>query len=228
MTESSGEGGYWRVAIVEDHLLQRQRTEDIINAQDNMRVVARFDTLPQFVEWHGRARPAQRPHLLLLDLSVDRGPSVDPATVKELIDSGLRVLVVSAFAMPSLVREILRVGVGGFVGKRDAETDLIAACWAVLERRFWMTPEMAWIVAGDSSRPRLSIQEERALVLYASGLTLASVAQALGVQPGTAKRYLARVKQKYEAAGRPIRTKVAMSHAAVADGYLDSSEIDSN
>lgn len=220
----TGVSDYWRVAIVEDHLLQRQRTQEVLDAQSGMRVVHCSDSLPQFISWLQGVGPAQRPHLLVLDLVVDRGESVDPDTVRRLVAAGLRVLVVSAMASPPLVREILRAGVGGVVGKRDSEQDLVAAAWTVLGKGQWMTPELAAVIAADGRRPPLSDQEERALILYASGLTLDAVAHAIGVKRDTAKTYLDRVRAKYTAAGRPARTKVDLSRIAVADGYLDADE----
>jgi DNA-binding NarL/FixJ family response regulator len=133
----------------------------------------------------------------------------------------LRIVVLSAPVSPSLVREIIRAGIGGIVGKRDSEDDIIAAIWAVLRSGEWMTAELAGVIAADSARPRLSIQEERALVLYASGLTLDAVAAAIGVKRDTAKQYIDRVKAKYVAAGRPVRTKLDLHKVAVADGYAD-------
>lgn len=215
------EPGYWRVAIVEDHLLQRQRTEEILNSQSGMRVVHTADSMPDFLRWLEASTPAERPHLLVLDLVVDRGESVDPAVVRALVNAGLRVLVLSAMASPPLVREIVRSGVGGIVGKRDSEEDIVAAAWTVLGRGQWMTQELAGVIASDERRPTLSDQEERALVLYASGLTLDAVASALGVKRDTAKTYLDRVKTKYADAGRPVRSKVDLSRVAVLDGYLD-------
>jgi len=70
-------------------------------------------------------------------------------------------------------------------------------------------------------RPRLSIQEERALTLYASGLTLEDVATAMHVRPDTAKQYLDRVKRKYSAAGIPARTRLDLGRIAWVDGYVD-------
>lgn len=215
------EPGYWRVAIVEDHLLQRQRTEEILNRQSGMRVVRTDDSMPEFLVWLEAASPAERPHLLVLDLVVDRGESADPQVVRALVNAGLRVLVLSAMASPPLVREIVRAGVGGIVGKRDSEEDIVAAAWTVLGRGQWMTQELAGVIASDERRPALSDQEERALVLYASGLTLDAVAAALGVKRDTAKTYLDRVKTKYADAGRPVRSKVDLSRVAVLDGYLD-------
>lgn len=212
---------YWRVAIVEDHLLQRRRTEELLGGEDGLRVVHSCESMPQFLSWLSSTTVMERPHLLVLDLMVDRQPSVDPATVEALVNAGLRVLVLSALASPPLVKNIIRAGVGGVVGKRDSEEDIIAAVWAVLRRGEWMTTELASVIAGDPNRPSLSIQEERALVLYASGLTLDAVASSIGVKRDTAKQYLDRVKAKYAATGRPMSTKLDLGRAAWADGYVD-------
>ncbi|MFI5427074.1 response regulator [Aeromicrobium sp. UC242_57] len=218
---------FWRVAIVEDHLLQRRRTEELLRAQEGLRIAHSCETLPQFLGWLRTATVRDRPHLLVLDLMVDRRPSVDPHTVRALVDAGLRILVISALASPPLVKNIIRAGAGGVVSKRDSEEDIVSAVWAVLRRGEWMTTELASVIAGDPGRPALSIQEERALVLYASGLTLDAVAASIGVKRDTAKQYLDRVKAKYAAAGRPVRTKLDLGRAAWADGYVDPYASDS-
>lgn len=202
-------------------MLQRRRTEEIIGSEADLVVVATCSTLPEFSQWLEHAPDHQRPDLVILDLSVDRGPSVDPAAVRSLVDDGIRVLVLSALASPALVREVVRSGISGVVGKRDTEQAVIDAVWAVLHGGEWVTPELAAVIAGDRERPRLSDQEERALVLYASGLTLSEVAKALNVKPDTAKTYLTRVKAKYAAVGRPVRSKVDISRVAAADGYVE-------
>lgn len=220
----NGDEGYWRVAIVEDHLLHRKRTEELIAGQSGMRVVASCETLYEFVEWLRRTDVRSRPHLLILDLVVDRGRDADPLVVRQIVDSGIRVLVFSAMASATSVRAILRAGVSGIVGKRDSEDDVVAAIWAVLRRGQWLTPELASVMATDSKRPSLSDQEERALILYASGLNLDAVAAALNVKRETAKTYLERVKRKYTAAGRPVRTKVDLHREALRDALIDIPE----
>ncbi|HNJ79188.1 MAG TPA: response regulator, partial [Marmoricola sp.] len=145
---------YWRVAIVEDHLLQRKRTEELVSSQDGVRVVWSGEKLTDFVAWARNQSIRTRPHLLILDLMVDRVGEVDPHLVRKLVDGGLRVLVVSAMASVPLVRSIIRAGVHGVVSKRDSEDEVIAALWAALERRQWITPEVASMIAGDANRPR--------------------------------------------------------------------------
>lgn len=206
---------------MEDHRLQRLRTEELLAAQPGLQVVVTCETLTELVDWISMAPTLSRPHLIVLDLVVDRGEDADPAVVRRLVSSGVRVLVLSAMASPKLVRSMLTAGVRGVIGKRDSEEDIVAAVWTVLGRGEWLTPELAAVIASDADRPALSDQEERALVLYASGLTLDSVALALGVKRDTAKKYLQRVKAKYAAAGREVRTKIDLHREATRDGLLD-------
>lgn len=212
--------GAWRIALVEDHLLQRRRTEELVESEPAFRVVHSCETLAEHVTWLRTQGVEQRPHLLILDLVVDRGDDADPELVEGLVHAGIRVLVLSAMASPPLVRRMIRAGASGVVGKRDSEADIMAAIWSVLGRRKWMTPELAAVIAADEQRPKLSAQEERALVLYASGLTLDAVAASLGVKRDTARTYLDRVRDKYTAAGRTVRSKADLTRVAVTDGYL--------
>lgn len=210
----------WRIAIVEDHLLQRTLTEKLIESDPDLSVVYAGETLPEFVRWWTRRSEPERPHLLLLDLVVDRGGYANPALVARLTAEGLRVGIFSALASAGLVRQMILAGANGVIGKRDTVPEILDAIRAMLRGEEWTTPELAAVIAQDPSRPQLSDQEERLLSLYASGLALDAAAARIGVQPGTAKRYLQRIKEKYRAVGRPARTKIELRRAAVADGLL--------
>lgn len=210
-----------RVAIVEDHMLQRIRTEELLRGDGSFEIVFSGESAPDFVHWVRGAAANERPHLLLLDLMVDRRPSVEVELVERLLAAGLRILVFSALASPVLVRKIVRAGVTGVVGKRDTEADILTAAKAAARGESWVSTELAVIIAGDSNRPSLSIQEERALVFYASGLTLDEVGAAMNISRETAKQYLDRVKKKYSANGVEVRTKLDFGRIAWVDGYLD-------
>ena len=213
-----------RVAIVEDHTLQRTRTEELLRDAGEFELVFSGASAPEFVSWTKQVKRDERPHLLVLDLMVDRQPSVDPETVAALIAAGLQIVVLSALASPPLVRSVMRAGVSAIVGKSDTEADILAAIRAVLRGEEWMTTELATVIAGDPERPVLSIQEERALVLYASGLTMQEVAAAMNIGRETAKQYLDRVKRKYADAGMQVRSKLDYGRVAWQDGYLDPAQ----
>ncbi len=67
-----------RVAIVEDHRLQRVRTEELLAGAGAYEVVFSGETVPEFARWSESVPRQQRPHILILDLMVDRQPSASP------------------------------------------------------------------------------------------------------------------------------------------------------
>ncbi|KTS84954.1 hypothetical protein NS183_13620 [Microbacterium testaceum] len=171
--------------------------------------------------WVREVPRENRPHLLVLDLQVDRGPSAQPEVVATLVQGGLKVVVLSALASVPVVRAVIRAGVSAIVGKRDSEEAILEAVHAALRGEQWMTEELAAVIASDPDRPTLSGQEERALILYASGMTIADVAEAMGIGWETTRQYLDRIKTKYTAAGIPVKSKLDLGRIAVADGYIE-------
>jgi DNA-binding NarL/FixJ family response regulator len=107
------------------------------------------------------------------------------------------------------------------VGKRDSEESILGAVRAALRGDEWMSPELATIIAGDSNRPKLSVQEERALLLYASGLTLQQVGDAMSISKETAKQYLDRTRKKYSASGVILKTQLDFGKAAWREGLIE-------
>lgn len=211
----------WKIAIVEDHLLQRALTRHLINTTPDMGVVFSSETLPEFVTWWNRAPSTTKPQLLLLDLMVDNGEPADPAMVKRLVAEGLNVGIFSELTSPSRVRRVLRAGASGVISKQDTVEDIVHAVMEMLHGGTWVSPKTAAILAQGAKRPQLSEQEERTLKLYASGLTMEEVAHRIGIKRDTAAQYIKRVKEKYHAAGHPVSTKLELRAAAISDGLLD-------
>lgn len=210
----------YRIAIVEDHLLQRTYARALLNAQSDMSVVFDGEELPELVRWLEQAHQRVRPDVILLDLMVDRRPPVKPETVRELVRAKHRVLLFSALMSPPLARQLIRSGAHGVISKRDDEASILRAIRSVGRGERWVSPELAELIAHDPKRPKLSDQEERVVVLYASGLPVEAVAASIGVKPNTVKKYLQRVRDKYAAAGRPLSSRLTWSKVAAEDGYV--------
>ena len=153
-----------------------------------------------------------------LDLGDDRSP-IDVVTA--LVDASVPVLVVSAMADPTIVQQVMFAGADGFVSKRAEITQLGEAIDAVLRGDSYVSPELAGaMVSRPASSVTLSEQEQKALVLYASGLKLDSVARRMNVAPSTVKSYLDRVRDKYREAGIEARTKTSLYKVARDEGLL--------
>jgi len=212
------------VAIVEDHLLQRLRTHELLSERGGYDVLFHAESSQEFASWLSARPRTDWPDLLVLDLQVDRGEAVPTEFVRSLLAAGMKIVILSALSAPAQVRSVVMAGVHAVLGKRDTEEDILAAIRGVLAGETWLTTELASIIAGDSGRTPLSGQEERALVLYASGLPLAKVAAAMNVRPSTAKQYLDRVRAKYTQAGVKASTQLDLGRIAWSEGFIDPRE----
>lgn len=206
-----------RAAVVEPHTLQRVRTVDLLSSLPGITAVRSFTAMPELLAWLRAAPSTDWPHLLLVEPE-DASDAMIGA-LDALRRAGMRVIVVSDLGSMRLARRLAAHPVDAIVSKRDPEKKLLEAVAAVRDG----DPAPAPVVGAGpdpyAAAPRLSIQEERVLALYATGMPITLVAQRIGVRPDTARKYLSRVKEKYERSGRPARSKIDLARVAWEDGY---------
>jgi DNA-binding NarL/FixJ family response regulator len=81
-----------------------------------------------------------KPELVVVDLSLPRTGEANVARSLMERDSRLRVIVLSVHDDPTVVGQLLNAGVAGFVLKRAAATDLVAAIDKVLRGGTYICP----------------------------------------------------------------------------------------
>jgi two-component system uhpT operon response regulator UhpA len=207
-----------RVAVVDDHPVVLSGVRVWLERTDSLVTVA--CAVPSWSEllFH----PAFPVDVVLLDL--DLGDGI-PASVKiaTLRAANVAVVVVSAFGESRNVTACLSAGALAFVPKTECADHLLDAVRCAAAGRPHLIPETAAALVPDGEgplAPALSPQERRALILYASGLPMKSVARRLDISFETAKCYVDRVREKYEKTGREARTKIELRRRAVEDGLL--------
>lgn len=205
-----------RVAVIDDHLLVR---EGLVASLVDMG----FEVTFTGSDPAGLLASGAPVDVVLLDLDLGDGREASVADTEEMIARGWHVLVVSAMALPDRVRAFLKTEVSGFVPKSEPLAALADAIRSAASGAGMTSRELAGIIVGDDDpkRPALSDQELRALQLYASGLKMAAVAHRMNVSANTAKEYIARVRAKYAALGRPAPTKTELYRQALRDHLLD-------
>ena len=70
------------------------------------------------------------------------------------------------------------------------------------------------------SRPELSDREVEVLLAWLASDSKREVTERLFLADSTVSTYIQRVRSKYDAVGRPARTKVRLLVRAVEDGYI--------
>lgn len=213
-----------RAAVVEAHVFQRHRAVEVLRTLPLIDGAESFPSMAELVVWMRTAPRSSWPHLLVVDPGVGAEMRHDMAVVRALRSWGMRVVVLSSLDSRLLIRRIASVGVDGIVSKQDAESVLLDTVEQVLTGSTSVSDRAQAIIDADPA-PKLSVQETRLLELYATGRSLSSVAERLGVKEDTARKYLKRVKLKYDAQGRPAHSKLELAWRAREDGFLDPSAL---
>lgn len=157
--------------------------------------------------------------VVLLDLRLQDGTG-PRENVRLLVDGGYRVLIFSSHHDGRAMIDTFEAGALGYVTKDNDLEALANALREVSAGRTVFSRDLAFALSRDASaeRPTLSDQESAMLVAYASGMTLEAASRSIGVRPGTGKKYLDRVKDKYQTIGRPARSKIELARRAREDG----------
>lgn len=138
--------------------------------------------------------------------------------VAEFTAKETKVVAVGREATIDAIAAAHRDGAAGFITANISKGELSTVLTHIATGGSWICVEMP--SPQQSAAVDLSKQETRTLKLYASGMTLQSVAQHMEIAPSTAKDYLDRVKKKYENAGISARTKIELNSLARAEGLI--------
>ena len=205
------------IAAVDDHPIVLDSVADWVRAAEgDIRVVGTAATVDDLL-----AGPGRSADVVLLDLDLDDGTTVE-RNVAAIRAAGPAVLVLSASDKPLAIRAAIRAGALGYALKSEQTAQIRAAIREVAAGRDWISARLAYVLAADDAadRPALSLQERRALQLYATGMPMKSVARKMTISDETVKQYLGRVREKYARSGRSAGTKLELYYRAVEDGHL--------
>ena len=206
-----------RLVVLEDHPLVRDAMVALLVPHlEDVEIVYAGGSIDEAAA----AIEEQGAELVVLDLDLNDGRS--PVTnVAAIADLGIPVIVVSALGDPATIRACLAAGVLGYVSKQARPEEVLQAMQAALRGEPVMSPEVASALLHQADdQLNLSEQERRAMVLYASGLKMESVARRMNVSRTTAEEYIKRVRAKARKAGTPLPTKTDMYRMAQRAGML--------
>jgi two-component system uhpT operon response regulator UhpA len=206
-----------RLAIVDDHrMLLGALTEWLRNAATDIEMVAALPTWPELL-----THPGFPVDVVLLDLDLKDNIPVS-LKISTLKTTGVKVVLMSTYSEPNVVREALASGALGYVVKSEDASMIAEAIRAAVAGDSFISAELdlALNASDVGGSPKLSAQERRVMALYGGGEPVKSVAFQLGISEETAKSYLKRIREKYRVAGIDVGTKVALRKRAIQDGIL--------
>ncbi|MDQ3510766.1 MAG: response regulator transcription factor [Pseudomonadota bacterium] len=213
--------GNIRVLIADDHTLVRESLVGLLQAEDDMQVVAQAADGVEALEKAAETLP----DIIVTDLTMPglNGIEIVRRLCKSLPDT--RVLVLTMHQEGEYVLQAVRAGAAGYLVKDSASSELIAAVRSLHAGRGYFGPQAAAALAEQLKHPervvddpygRLTPREREAFHLIAEGLTTKEIARKLDISAKTAENHRSRVMAKLG-----VRNTAELVRYALRRGLLD-------
>lgn len=206
-----------RVAIVDDHRLVLDGLTARLHEPNNGISIVVAETT-----WAGLiAHPEFPVDVVVLDLHLEDGIPV-ATKLRALGTIGTAAIVMSRHADSASVAAAMRAGAMGFVPKTDSAAELAVAIRAAADSTTHLSAPLAEAIADFATAPDpgLGRQEERALVLYASGRSIKEVAAEMETTEETVKSYIKRARRKFRDVDIDVGTRILLRRYGIREGWL--------
>jgi DNA-binding NarL/FixJ family response regulator len=211
-----------RVLVADDHTLVREGVRALLATAGDIEVVAEAADGREAVE---RARAAA-PDVILIDIAMPGLGGLEAVPMLKREVPNAKVLVLTQYEHADYVRRFLRLGVAGYVLKKAAGSELVAAIRAAHRGGLVLDPAiareaMAEAAPGvaDTADPydSLTERERQVLKLVAEGRSNKEVAGFLDVSVKTAMTHREHVMQKLNLHDRTELTRYALRRGIIRD-----------
>jgi two-component system response regulator NreC len=213
-----GDGGPITVVVADDHGVVRKGLRLLLDAEDDLEVVAEAGTTTDAV----RLTQAHRPRILVLDLNMPGGSSLEaiPAVLAGTPET--RVVVLTMQDDPAFAREALQAGASGFVLKEAADDELLEAVRRAAAGDTYLNPRVGARMAATPADPPgppddLTQREVDVLRLIALGHTNADIGKQLYLSTRTVETHRAHIQQKLRRTRRADLVRYALEHGMLDD-----------
>jgi two-component system, NarL family, response regulator DesR len=193
-----------RVLLAEDQAMVRGALASLIGLEADIEVVAEVGRGDEVLEAARRARP----DVALLGIGM---PGLDGLGVAELLREQLpeiRALILTTFNRPGYLRRAMEAGAAGFLLKDSPADDLARAIRAAAAGQRVVDPGLAAAALSQGENP-LTAREREVLENARKHGTVAELAAALHLSPGTTRNHLSTIMQKLDAHSRIEAIRVA-------------------
>jgi DNA-binding NarL/FixJ family response regulator len=200
------------VLLVDDHALVREGIREILSVEGDMTVVSEAGDSTEAIREVSRLRP----DIVLLDVDIPGPRSTE--TVTQILSQSptTRVIMLSMYDGPELLRRLIAAGIRGYLLKSVGSTELISAIRGVYLQPDRMVMSISQESMSQMQSPKssvLSSRETEVLQLVAQALSNSQIASRLRITEATVKRHLHTVFGKLGAVSRidAVNKAIAMS-----------------
>jgi two-component system response regulator NreC len=205
--------GVITLVIADDHAVVRKGLRMLIDAEDDMRVLTEAGDVPDAI----RLARAHRPSVLVLDLNMPGGSSLDAIPQIRQDTPATAIVVLTMQDDPSFARQALQSGASGFVLKEAADDELLQAIRLAAAGDTYLNPRLGARLAAQPPKPEgppddLSEREVEVLRLIALGHTNHEIGEQLFLSTRTVETHRSHIQQKLRRTTRAELVRYALDH----------------
>ena len=197
-----------KVMLVDDHEVVRQGLRALLEAEDDIEVIAEADSGTKAID----VASTYKPQVVVMDIRMPDGSGIEACREIRDKDSNIQVIMLTSFSDDEALFNSIMAGAAGFVLKQIRGRDLVDAIRTVGAGQSLLDPGVTKRVLErlrkakfderDPKLARLSPQEERILDMIGEGLTNREIAEQIHLSDKTVKNYVSTILQKLDVARR--------------------------
>jgi two-component system, NarL family, response regulator DevR len=209
-----------RVFVLDDHELVRTGLRTLLEAEDDMEVVAEAGTAEQGLQLIRELSP----DVAILDVRLPDGNGIEVCREIQSTNPQVRCLMLTSYSDDDALFSSIMAGASGYVLKQIRGTELVDAIRKVASGQSLLDPNVTARVlerlrtgsAEDKKLEGLTDQERRILDLLAEGLTNREIADRMYLAEKTVKNYVSNLLAKM---GMQRRTEAAVYAARLNERH---------
>mgnify|MGYP003626484177 CR=1 FL=1 len=153
--------------------------------------------------------------IVLLDVNLPDINGVEMVPKILNIKSNIGIIGLSTYSEPSIINQMIKKGVKGYLLKNVTGEELVDAITQVHQGDFYFSSEIQKILADSVTQesgdlPKLTRREKHILTLIAEGKTTNRIAEELFISPLTVETHRRNLMQKLEVSNAASLIKVAI------------------
>jgi two-component system response regulator DesR len=203
-TETTDPARVIRVLLAEDQAMVRGALASLLGLESDIVVVAEVGRGDEVVA----AAATSSPDVALLDIEMPGMTGLDAAAALHAALPSCKVVILTTFGRPGYLRRAMEDGAAGFMLKDAPASELAAAIRRAVAGERIVDPGLAAAALSAGENP-LTAREREVLAAARTEGTIAELAGALHLSPGTVRNHLSTIMGKLGAGSRIEAIRVA-------------------
>ena len=191
------------IVIADDHAIVRQGLKKILKEEKDIRVVG------EAKDGRDAVNKVQdlKPDLVIMDIAMPELNGIEATRQIKQAGTGTKIIILSMHDHGRYIRELLGLGVSGYLLKNSASRDIIKAVNSAIQGNTYLSPSISSRVIEDyvgmnkksleeELYNTLSNREREVFQMVVEGSSTKKIAETLCVSPSTIKSHRSNIMEK--------------------------------